>query len=773
MVVGGDEAIATHRTHRERPQAAARAVVHAFPRFGLAVVDPARLAPGKLAAMKKAFAGHMREEHQLRRTRPRYESSDIQAEPWADDDVLTWPLRALGIRPQDNDGAGVVVGIVDSGISVVHPALRGHAIETRSFVAGYRGDDDSLGHGTHVAGVIAGSLSERPRFGIAPAATLRGYRIYGDDDRTDETTMLHAVETAVDDGCHIIVLATGRPGSNMFDDEDAKLGQYLATRRCVMFAAAGNESERPTVIDPTDAPANAPDIYAIGATTREDGVWTKSNGKFVDLARRVDFGAPGQYVTSALIGGTTLSASGTSAACAVAAGAAAVLWSRQPNLTPAELVAQLASQARNAPAADVAGVGSGIITVGSSDSVIPRPSRGTMAQNDLTVPPTNGVASHDDVVDMASRLHAQNPGARMRIVMIEIEPEGQGEIVHPTAPPPDPVVTTTGETASQYRGLQLRWNMSGHSVIAMLAESLMKSAPDAASKAAYRAMQDIMDAATLPADDQSGVGSLAAWPDRIKAPPRGTPKEFTTLGQKHKPDHYINLPYTPGQKNTGKKLPDPIFGADQNVLTALPEWIDLLKKGSAIERLEALAFVLHLVGDLHQPLHCAVLINDQFPLDEFPEADQGGNLIWFEKSGELHALWDGAIVTAAKDIPKAFAKLQGQLAKNAPSKTMLASGDLETWALGTYQRAQKAYDDFLASSAYQGPAQRTDRHGHPTNGQQYTPPTKEYRDNARAVSEECAYLAAYRLADLLVETLLQPVAQGPRVNGKRDNRATS
>jgi subtilisin family serine protease len=55
-----------------------------------------------------------------------------------------WPLIALGLRPNSEDGRGVLVGLIDSGVELSHPALQG-GVSAGSSDGGF----DSLGHGTH------------------------------------------------------------------------------------------------------------------------------------------------------------------------------------------------------------------------------------------------------------------------------------------------------------------------------------------------------------------------------------------------------------------------------------------------------------------------------------------------------------------------------------------------------------------------------------------------------------------------------------------------
>lgn len=370
-----------------------------------------------------------------------------------------------------------------------------------------------------------------------------------------------------------------------------------------------------------------------------------------------------------------------------------------------------------------------------------------------TTLPTTDDASIDSIV---ARATAANPTARMRITVIDVIPEAGAAAASGATASPLPSV---GLDAAGYSELQTKWNMSGHSVIAELAGVILQRE----NPAAYQAVLAVMEAARLPADDDTGLGGLAAWPDRIKAPPRGTPKEIAELGQQHKPDHYINIPYTPGKP---KRKPSDVSG--QSLLSALPAWMDQLKNGAdASARLEALAFVLHLTGDAHQPLHCAVLIDPRYHFAA-PEGDQGGNLVWFNKSGELHAFWDNIIATSAGSIPKAVAKLQQGLDRNAFPQ--LAGGKLPDWLAETYDLGTQAYDEFLKDSNYKGPASRVDRFGHTVQGQQFDPPSEDYRTWARGIAEKQARVAAFRLADTLTACVTagtrRPPPPPPPPNGR-------
>lgn len=72
---------------------------------------------------------------------------------------------------------------------------------------------DCNGHGSHVAGIIAGEPPEEQFISVAPKAKLRGYKIFGcDDDATDDLLIINALLKAYSDGVDIINVSIGEPG---------------------------------------------------------------------------------------------------------------------------------------------------------------------------------------------------------------------------------------------------------------------------------------------------------------------------------------------------------------------------------------------------------------------------------------------------------------------------------------------------------------------------------------------------------------------------------
>ncbi|KKY14433.1 putative serin endopeptidase [Diplodia seriata] len=99
-------------------------------------------------------------------------------------------LHAAGVY-----GEGAVVAVVDTGIDYSHPALGGAwPVEEKT------PDDDpmgQMGHGTHVSGIIAGQTDYW--VGVAPKATLRGYKVFSTIDSTDEDTLIQSFLAAYAD----------------------------------------------------------------------------------------------------------------------------------------------------------------------------------------------------------------------------------------------------------------------------------------------------------------------------------------------------------------------------------------------------------------------------------------------------------------------------------------------------------------------------------------------------------------------------------------------
>jgi hypothetical protein len=112
--------------------------------------------------------------------------------------------------------------------------------------------------------------------------------------------------------------------------------------------------------------------------------------------------------------------------------------------------------------------------------------------------------------------------------------------------------------------------------------------------------------------------------------------------------HYINLPFKPESQPDTVQIREP---EQVNILTAMAENESVVKNENDAERKAiALAWLFHLVGDIHQPLHTGQL----FTVD-YPKGDRGGNEIRVRlrqarRPMDLHRFWDGVIISTGRPI---------------------------------------------------------------------------------------------------------------------------
>jgi hypothetical protein len=246
-------------------------------------------------------------------------------------------------------GRGVRVGIIDTGVDYHHPALGG-AFGPGARVAG--GEDfvnhdndpmDDHGHGTHVAGIVAGNGGGV--VGMATEATLYAYKVlneYGGGFTSDVIAGLERCadpdhDPATDDRLDVVNMSLGAFGGDP-DDAISHAVDALDALGTTVVVAAGNAGGLFTIADP----AIARGAIAVGATMRADTTaYFSSRGPGPDLSPKPDLLAPGDEIVSAALGGGRVAMSGTSMAAPHVAGAAALLRQLHPEWTPVEVRAAL------------------------------------------------------------------------------------------------------------------------------------------------------------------------------------------------------------------------------------------------------------------------------------------------------------------------------------------------------------------------------------------------------------------------------------------------
>ncbi len=277
--------------------------------------------------------------------------------------------------------------------------------------------------------------------------------------------------------------------------------------------------------------------------------------------------------------------------------------------------------------------------------------------------------------------------------------------------------------------LSQAWNATGHMVIAAVADRFLT--PDV--------RQEVARLAKIGATDQnSDPFGAAVWADDVRS-----------ARSESAPWHYINIFF----RRDGK----PVVGKPQeeNVVVAIKRFTAILADRSRpdLERAEALRYVMHFVGDIHQPLHAVA-----FESDTLPDGDKGGNSYRIQPASrfgdterganQLHSLWD----SGCGILPQVRRPLttDGVTLVRRQADTLIAAlprqsfrerkiQDPMEWAKESFELAKKV--------AYAVP-------------QQEAPDSKYFMLGQNAAAKRLA-LAGYRLADVLNKTLGSSEAKKP------------
>jgi subtilisin family serine protease len=267
-------------------------------------------------------------------------------------------------------GAGVTVGLLDTGIKADHPDLAGKIVEARDFTGTAPDASDDVGHGTHVAGIIAGTgaASNGKYRGVAPGAKLVNGKVCTVDG-CDDSAIIAAMQW-IAPKVHVVNMSLGG-GPTDGTDPVAQAVDNLTRQYGTLFViAAGNDGSLLSV----DSPGSADAALTVGSTTKQDTTsdFSSRGPRVGDYAVKPDIAAPGTGIVSARAPGTEAGdfdpvdanyarLSGTSMATPHIAGAAAIIEQQHPGWSPDQIKQALMSTAK--PVANVFDEGAGRVDV--------------------------------------------------------------------------------------------------------------------------------------------------------------------------------------------------------------------------------------------------------------------------------------------------------------------------------------------------------------------------------------------------------------------------
>lgn len=216
-------------------------------------------------------------------------------------------------------GQGVKVAVIDTGILSAHEEFDGRLKQHLSMLndPATSATTDVQGHGTHVSGIVAANLNNgKGGAGIAPEASLYVYGVGNADGSIEADAEFRAINQAIKDGVDVINMSLG---SGWYDENENTVLQNAYKAGVAIFAAAGNEAT-----NGKSYPASYDNVCSIAALQQDGKKSTYTNyNDSVDLA----FPGTGIYSTYNEAADSYTYMDGTSMACPVAAGVAAVILS--------------------------------------------------------------------------------------------------------------------------------------------------------------------------------------------------------------------------------------------------------------------------------------------------------------------------------------------------------------------------------------------------------------------------------------------------------------
>jgi serine protease AprX len=304
-------------------------------------------------------------------------------------------IGARELWNQGYTGAGVNVAVIDTGIAPVESLSGDGKVVAVVDFSSESGDPatqfvDSVGHGTHMAGIIAGAepgsepalAEQHPEWflGVAPDAGIVSVKVADRSGDAAVADVVSGIDWVIDHAAEldIKVLTLAYSSGSMLpysQDPITAAVERAWQAGLVVVTAAGNEGIES---DGLASPADDPYVIAVGAAdVAESGVTVADFSSRGDGVRNPDFVAPGKSIQSLRAPGSdadinhpegyvddaTFLGSGSSQSAAVTAGAAALLLEARPELTNDQVKAALSSSADRIAEASAAGAGTGFLRV--------------------------------------------------------------------------------------------------------------------------------------------------------------------------------------------------------------------------------------------------------------------------------------------------------------------------------------------------------------------------------------------------------------------------
>lgn len=238
-------------------------------------------------------------------------------------------------------GKGIKIAVIDTGVDHEHPAIKPNYRGGVNILSPHSNPMDYNGHGTHVAGIIAGKATEMGIIGVAPKAQIYAVKAFNRKGSANLSDLLTAINWCIENQMNVINMSFGMEKVS----ESLRHAIQVAHKKgIVMIAASGNQGLNGRI----DYPARFPETIAVTSVSMDNGISSFSNrGKGVDVA------APGEKIPSAWLNQTKKEMSGTSMAVPHVSGIVALILSINPALNPEQVRFLLLRTSRKIDAEDI------------------------------------------------------------------------------------------------------------------------------------------------------------------------------------------------------------------------------------------------------------------------------------------------------------------------------------------------------------------------------------------------------------------------------------
>ena len=323
--------------------------------------------------------------------------------------LVNQTVGADTVQGRGYTGKGVGVALIDSGVVPVQGLTSGNVVNGPDLSLDnpslQLANNDGFGHGTHMAGIIAGNDGTSTGFkGVAPGAKLLSVKVGAYDGAVDVSQVIAGIDWVVqhrnDNGMNVRVinLSYGTNGVQSYQlDPLAAAVEHAWQAGIVVVVAGGNSGTSTTSLD---NPATDPFVISVGADD-PNGTANELDDTIPDFSsrgsssRHVDLVAPGQSIVSlrnpgsvidveypkAVVNTRYFKGSGTSQATAVVSGAVALLLQQHPTWTPDQVKAALTSTATPLLQAGAQARGAGLLDVVAASAAVPLASTQTFTKS--------------------------------------------------------------------------------------------------------------------------------------------------------------------------------------------------------------------------------------------------------------------------------------------------------------------------------------------------------------------------------------------------------